>query len=164
MLTCILALFDQVGRLSASSVQSKYLVHKFESDQEFVQDLESDSVTKRIFVLPVFGFPESTGDEYQSLMGYIHSQNLSWSYPVIQSRESHLWQEEAIKQDFDGFIAMLKSQGFDFIVINEDQMIFSDRVGEERMEQMRDLRNKVKKHYKARHISKDLKFNSYELQ
>ena len=118
----ILALFDQVGRVSAASIQNEQIKNRFASDQDFVQRIESTMPQgTMIFMVPILNFPE--GEEpYDLLAGYLHSKNLRWSYPAIMGRKSNAWQHEVMKLDFADFIAEVKKAGFSGIYIDRQVM------------------------------------------
>ena len=117
-----LAIFDQVGKVSAPILQSEKTKSAFISDRDFVQKIESimpkDAM---IFVLPVMGFPENS-ESHDLLRGYLHSKNLRWSYPAIMSRPSSLWQHEVVKMNFKNFISEIKNKGFSGIYLNQKMM------------------------------------------
>lgn len=115
----ILALFDEVGNLSSFDSKVQTRVEEFENDRNFVTNLEKIlEPNAQVFSLPVFGFPESVGDEYQALILYLHSKNLRLSYPAIKGREANLWQEKVVALPFQDFISELKKAGFSAVVIN----------------------------------------------
>ena len=117
-----LAIFDQVGKVSASILQSEKTKSAFISDRDFVQKIESTMPKDAmIFVLPVIGFPENV-EHYDLLRGYLHSKNLRWSYPAIMSRPSSLWQHEVVKMNFKNFISEIKNKGFSGIYLNQKIM------------------------------------------
>jgi phosphoglycerol transferase len=115
-----LAIFDQVGKVSASILQSEKVKSAFISDRDFVQKIESTMPKDAmIFVLPVIDFPENL---YDLLGGYLHSKNLRWSYPAITGRPSNLWQHEVVKMNFEDFIFEIKNKGFSGIYLNQKMM------------------------------------------
>lgn len=117
-----LAIFDQVGKVSASIPQSEKVKSAFISDRDFVQKIESTMPKDAmIFVLPVIDFPENA-EPYDLLGGYLHSKNLRWSYPAIAGRPSNLWQHEVVKMNFEDFIFEIKSKGFSGIYLNQKMM------------------------------------------
>jgi len=117
-----LAIFDQVGKVSASILQSEKAKSAFISDRDFVQKIESTMPKDAmIFVLPVIDFPENV-ELYDLLLGYLHSKNLRWSYPAIMGRPSSLWQHEVVKMNFEDFIFEIKNKGFSGIYLNQKMM------------------------------------------
>ena len=117
-----LAIFDQVGRVSAPIIQSEKIKSAFISDRDFVQKIESTMPKDAmIFALPVISFPENA-ESYDLLRGYLHSKNLRWSYPAIINRPSSLWQHEVVKMNFEDFISEIKNKGFSGIYLNQKMM------------------------------------------
>lgn len=108
----VLALFDQVGKVSAKSIQGDEVKSNFVSDQNFVKKIE-EMMPKgaMIFMLPVLNFPESE-EPYHLLAGYLHSKELHWSYPAMRGRQSNLWQQEIAEFGFADFISEVKKKGF----------------------------------------------------
>ena len=163
-----LALFDQVGVVSASSIQTEQMRNKFRSDKEFVRKVEESLPQgSAIFILPVYGFPEQ-GDDYGLLSAYLHSKNLRWSYPVIAGRESAVWQEKIAKLSFEKFLDEIRKAGFSGIYI--DRMQMTQYSGEEKGENAkawRDLRSLEKKlrstTKKPAIISKDLRLVFFKI-
>lgn len=118
----VLALFDQVGQVSAISIQNDKAKSNFISDQDFVQKIE-ETMPKgaMIFMLPVLNFPESE-EPYNLLSGYLHSKELRWSYPAMRGRKSNLWQQEIAEFGFADFIAEIRKKGFVGIYIDRKLM------------------------------------------
>jgi phosphoglycerol transferase len=115
----VLALFDEVGNLASFDSKVDKRVEEFNNDRNFVTNLENIlEPNAQVFSLPVFGFPESAGDEYQALILYLHSENLRLSYPAIKGRAADLWQEKVVKLPFKDFVLQLKEAGFSAVVIN----------------------------------------------
>jgi phosphoglycerol transferase len=112
-LILVLGLLDQVGYGALEIIQSQKNKEKFFLDREFVGNIEAAMPTNSaIFVVPAYGFPESDGDDYNSLIGYLHAKNLRWSYPAIKGRAANLWQKKISELKFEQFIGELKSAGF----------------------------------------------------
>lgn len=127
----ILALLDQVGKIDVA--RRDVMQNNFNIDHDFVAKIEANMPpNSQIFILPVFGFPEEVGDEYESLVFYLHSQNLRWSYPTILARPSDLWQKKISKLDEKNFVAELKKAGFSGIAI--DRMHFARKEKEKKNE------------------------------
>ena len=116
----VLALLDQVGdiRNSRRELLAK-IQNDFVIDREFVAKVENSlPENSQLFVLPAFGFPEVIGDEYESLIFYLHSKKLGWSYPSILGRPSDLWQKEVVCLQAKDFVKELRKAGFSGIVID----------------------------------------------
>lgn len=120
----IVALFDQSGKVSAETIQTQSMKDKYYSDRDFIEAIENSIPAKsQIFILPNFGFPENTDDDYRSIIAYAHSKNLRWSYPTVNGRESFFWQEKAVGSTFDEFIKTIKSAGFVGVYIDKEQYL-----------------------------------------
>ena len=118
----VLAIFDQVGRVSAEALQSTELKRKFANDRDFVQKIEQILPLKSmIFQMPITSFPEV--NNYDLMVGYLNSKNLRWSYPAIRGREADLWQNKVVKLKFANFIFELKKAGFAGIYIDRLNMV-----------------------------------------
>lgn len=117
----ILAVFDQVGRVSLATLQPAEIKRKFASDRDFVQKIEQSLPPQAmIFQMPLIYFPEA--DNYDLMVGYLNSKNLRWSYPAMKGREADLWQRQVVKLKFADFIAELKKAGFAGIYIDRINM------------------------------------------
>ena len=109
ILICSLALIDAVGgpnKLAKNyeNNNKSYLIQK-----TFVENIEkSIPVGSKIFMMPIKGFPEGYFDNYQSVIGYIFSKDLNFSYPTPKARKSHFWQKEVANLKFDEFIKKIK--------------------------------------------------------
>ena len=118
---CSLALIDAVGgptKLSKNFANNK---KNYENQKAFVENIEkSIPVGSKIFMMPVKGFPEDYWDNYQSVIGYIFSKELNFSYPVPKGRKSHLWQKEVVNLKFQDFVKKIKEKGFVGIWIQRD--------------------------------------------
>jgi hypothetical protein len=75
---CSLALIDGVGgptKLSKNFANNK---KNYENQKAFVENIEkSIPIGSKIFMMPVKGFPEDYYDNYQSVIGYIFSKELT---------------------------------------------------------------------------------------
>lgn len=113
----LLAVFDQVGQSPSALDDPKKFQQKFISDKNFVEQIEAEMPkNSQIFVMPISTFPE--GDDYENLVGYLHSKSLRWSYPAIAGRESDLWQKKVAKLGFENFLSEIKKIGFNGVLIN----------------------------------------------
>ena len=118
----VLAILDQVGKVSSDTAQSKGLVEKFYSDRDFIAAIENSVPEKSmIFVLPQYGFPEDGYDDYRSVIAYAHSKNLRWSYPVVAGRESFFWQQKAVNGSLEFFLKTIKEAGFVGVYLDKEQ-------------------------------------------
>jgi phosphoglycerol transferase len=117
-------ILDQVGRISVGSgnphsliIQSDEMKKRFNYDKTFFSDVEKSLPQKSaIFIFPVQNFPE--GESYHSLTPYLHSKNLLWSFPTINSRENSIWQQSYYKKNFKDFFGEMKKFNFSAVVID----------------------------------------------
>lgn len=118
---CSLALIDAVGgptKLSKNFVKSK---NNYDNQKAFVENVEKTiPVGSKIFMMPIKGFPEEYWDNYQSVIGYIFSKELNFSYPVPKNRKSHLWQREVVNLKFQDLVKKIKEKDFVGIWIQRD--------------------------------------------
>ncbi len=121
MIMCAIAMIDAVGgptKLSKNFANNK---KNYENQKTFVENIEkSIPVGSKIFMMPVKGFPEDYWDNYQSVIGYIFSKELNFSYPVPKNRKSHFWQKEVVNLKFQDFVKKIKENGFVGIWIQRD--------------------------------------------
>jgi phosphoglycerol transferase len=121
-LIAFFALFDQVGRVPASSIQSESMTNKFRSDRDFVEKIEQAMPQgAMIFELPIVCFPECAG--YDMMIGYLHSQKLRWSFPAMNGREVFDWQKKVSALEFENFIAEIKKIGFEGVYLDRAEFI-----------------------------------------
>jgi len=155
-----LALLDQVGRLDSNT---RNLMQKdFAIDREFVEKVEANMPqNSQIFVLPVFGFPEEMGDEYESLVFYLHSKNLYWSYPTILARPSNIWQKKTFALGNKKFIEEIKKAGFSGVVI--DRMHFAKSEKKNGWEKLRKMEKALEDVSKTKpQVSKDMRLSFFK--
>jgi len=109
----VIGYLDAVGKPDLLSKNFASNQKLFENDKKFVEEIENYlPKASKIFVYPVFGFPEAMGNDYRSVSGYLHSKDLIFSYPMPKNRKSHLWQSEVAKLEFDEFVRAIKNAGF----------------------------------------------------
>jgi phosphoglycerol transferase len=157
----VISLFDQVGKVSAQTAQTEKMKSRFVVDKDFVERVEADLPKGQIFILPVYGFPEADGDSYESLVGYLHSKELRWSYPAITKRKSNLWQKEVEKLEFNAFISQIKKSGFNAVFINRVHYAFYLKDDWKKVRMMENNLRKIAK--KPAIFSKDLRLVLFEI-
>ena len=157
----ILALFDQVGNLSNFEQQAQARVRKFNIDQQFVTKAQIKlKAGAQVFILPVFGFPEGSGDQYSATVFYLISKNLKVSYPVIKGRKAHLWQERVVNLKFKQFILELKKAGFSAIAIERNNYVLAKKNS---WKNLRKLETNLKSLDKKPIVSKDLNWILFKI-
>ena len=150
---------DGVG--GPSKISKNFADNKinYNIQKAFVENIEkSIPVGSKIFMMPIKGFPEAYWDNYQSVIGYIFSKELNFSYPVPKNRKSHLWQREVADLQFHDFVKKIKEKGFVGIWIQRD--IF-EKI--ETKMKLVDFENNVKKITKNVIESDDKSFIFYEI-
>jgi len=159
LLLCSLAFFDQTGRLSAQNVQNR-LLGKYNSDKNLISRAEEKlEKNAQIFILPITNFTEGRGS-YASVIGYLHSKNLRWSYPVMKNRDSYLWQLDLLNKNFIDFLTTLRSKGFGAIMFNQAQL--QDSIFDEKTSQrLKYFYNRLSKSNKV--ISKNSTFTIFRI-
>ncbi len=156
---CSLALVDAVGGPTKLSKNFADYKKNYENHKAFVENIEESlPLGSKIFMMPVKGFPEENHDSYQSLIGYIFSKELKFSYPAPKNRKSHLWQREVVDLKFQDFVEKIRKEGFVGIWIQRD--IF-DKI--ETKIKLIDFENNVKKISKNSIESGDEVFVFYEI-
>lgn len=157
----ILALFDQTGSQKQFFLKKSYEARLFDSDAKFVSAVENSlEKNAQIFILPVFGFPEILGDNYEGLRIYMHSQNLHLSYPAIANRGAHLWQEKTKNLPFKNFIAELKKAGFTGVIIDRSHYAEFNKDG---WNKLRILEKDFKKLHKQQIFSPDFNWIFFKI-
>lgn len=101
----------------------------FLTDELFVSTIEKTvPENSMIFQLPYMRFPESSPvnnlEDYQLFRGYLHSNNLRWSYGAMAGRNGN-WQKKVSEMPIDDFLTTISKAGFSGIYI--DRNGFSDK-------------------------------------
>jgi phosphoglycerol transferase len=115
----IIAILDQVGKPWLNPIQNNEAIKVFDNDKKFINEVEKILPEgSNVFILPAFGFPEQPYDHYESLICYLHSKKLHWSYPAIAGRPAAKWQEMVVNLNNQGFIKKIKEAGFSAVYID----------------------------------------------
>ncbi|MFZ9180603.1 MAG: hypothetical protein ACO201_01880 [Rickettsiales bacterium] len=158
MLIFVIGYLEAVGmpnRFSNDFAENKRL---YENDKKFVTEIENYLPKQsKIFIYPVFGFPEVRGDWYRSVSGYLHSNDLIFSYPTPKNRKSHLWQKEVSELEFEKFIFEIKKAGFSGVWV-EKYFYYNMFI-----EEVSKMEENLKKIGKKVIISNDQKLVFYEI-
>lgn len=95
----------------------------YESDASFVSQIER-SVPKNsmIFQMPYVSFPENPPvnnmSDYDLFRGYLHSQDLRWSYGTMKGREGDEWYKDVSHQPLEEMLKTLSLSEFNGIYID----------------------------------------------
>lgn len=121
VLATLLGLLDQSARRFVPGYAAAKA--EFQNDAEFIKKVEA-SVPPRsmIFQLPVKRFPETPPIErvydYDLLKGYLHSQELRWTYGAMRGRQSDLWQASVVAKPIPEMVEILALANFEGIYID----------------------------------------------
>lgn len=102
----------------------------YENDAKFVSQIEH-SVPKdsMIFQLPYVPFPENPPvnkmTDYDLFRGYLHSNDLRWSYGTMRGREGDAWYKTVSQQPVEDMLKTISLSGFEGIYI--DQFGYKDQ-------------------------------------
>lgn len=128
----LIGIYDQVPKTLIPNYDS--IKEEYMSDELFVKSIE-DKMPKNsmIFQMPYVPFPENPpvnnmGD-YELFKGYLHSNNLKWSYGSFKGEQFDLWQREISNLPIEEMIEKIILKGFDGIYI--DRAGFNDKSIEE---------------------------------
>jgi phosphoglycerol transferase len=97
----------------------------YENDASFVSQIEH-SVPKNsmIFQLPYVPFPENPPvnnmEDYDLFRGYLHSQDLRWSYGTMRGRAGDEWYKQVSQQPLEEMLKTLSLTEFNGIYIDRN--------------------------------------------
>jgi phosphoglycerol transferase len=139
LIISVFALLDQTGRTSANVIQTEKMKNQFNDNRQFVEKIEKEMpANSAIFQLPILTFPE--GGDYSLVLGYLHSNNLRWSYPAVKGRESANWQEKVFGMNFEDFISEIKKAGFSGVYLDRTSFIVPEKDFDDLSKQLKKLR------------------------
>ena len=107
----IFSIYDQTIPYSSDLLLKNQL--QYERDASFVQKIETLYPQSKILQLPYLWFPESN---YAHLIGFLHSQNLYWSYGGMPGRNNDLLYSQLSKKPMS--LKAIQEAGFQGIWIN----------------------------------------------
>ena len=125
----IFGLWDQTPSLYSDGVELRMSRENWASDEAFVQEIEALlQPNDMVFQLPYHKFPEGgkvnkMGD-YALFTGYIHSNDIRWSYGAVRGREADAWNETIAGLEIPDMIDSIIQAGFRGIYI--DRRAYSD--------------------------------------
>lgn len=128
----IFGIYDQS---SHPLVPSKVIAEEYNNDAEFVQKI-SDSLPENsmIFQIPYVSFPEGENikglGNYDLLKGYIHSQDLSWSFGNMKESFGDKWMKEIVKLPIKDSVEILAKVGYSGVYIDRNgyTSAYADRI------------------------------------
>jgi phosphoglycerol transferase len=125
------ALLDQSSR--GYVPQYAQIKSEFESDRSFMRGIDFRLPQgAMVFQLPYVPFPEHPQVEkmvdYDHFRGYLHSQDLRWSYGAMKNRAGDLWLKEIAALPVDQMCQSLAFAGFSGVYLdrngyNEDEAV-----------------------------------------
>lgn len=96
----------------------------FDSDREFIQKIEEKlPADSMVFELPVVGFPSE--GYYDMYKGYMHSNQIIWSYGGMQGREEHCWETNLMNYPVDEFLDHICYAGYQGLYV--DSLIYTEK-------------------------------------
>ncbi|HEX6043947.1 MAG TPA: hypothetical protein VFZ22_05615 [Pyrinomonadaceae bacterium] len=122
-LLCVAALLDQTTR--GYVPQYAQIKTEFDSDHNFASAIDSSlPAGAMVFQLPYVPFPESPRVnkmvDYDHLRGYLHSQDLRWSYGAIKNRSGDLWLKQIAALPVDQMCESLALAGFSGVYLDRN--------------------------------------------
>lgn len=121
----IIGLYDQLFK-TASLKQNDVVIKEFNIHKEFVKSIELISNNDKILIAqyPFMPYPENGPinnlKDYAQIYGYVHSNHISWSYPVVRGRVPFFWWEDLLKKSLKEQIEILENAGFSGLTIDRD--------------------------------------------
>ena len=120
---CILVLVVAVGLWNQTPTLvndgSSLLVNKkqWDNDAEFVKEIENSlQPGDMVYQLPYHRYPEGGSvnkmNDYQLLVGYIHSDNLKWSYGGFAGGKGDKWSKYVSELDTSSMLETIIAAGF----------------------------------------------------
>lgn len=108
---------------SIFSVNFESIKQEYTNDDKFIKTIEvSLPENSMIFQFPYVPFPENPDvnkmGDYELFKGYLHSNNLRWSYGAMKGRQADLWQRNESNKPINEFIQDISFAGFNGIYID----------------------------------------------
>ncbi len=90
---------------------------EYRSDRDFIQQIESVMPPQAMILqLPLHTFPE--GESYDHFKGYLHSNNLRWSYGAMRDRSGDRWQKGIAAKPMNEMVETVAAAGFSGIYVD----------------------------------------------
>lgn len=119
---CVISIWEgcegQVPVTTYESIQTEY-----DSDEKFVSYIESSvNEGSMIYQLPYHKYPEGESQnemwDYHLFIGYLHSDNLKWSYGSVKGRQGDDWNYNVGHMTEERMVSTLNDAGFAGIYID----------------------------------------------
>ncbi|QIR75441.1 hypothetical protein [Sulfurospirillum diekertiae] len=124
MFIMLIGLYDQIPG-GATFKTNSLIESTFNSDKKFIQQIEDK--LKRYSSNMVMQYPHMSYPEqpvlvkmlnYSHMVGYLHSNNIHWSYGAVTGREGDIWLKSLEALDIKEQIKVLQKGGFTGIYID----------------------------------------------
>lgn len=130
LVVLVLGILDQNTTVLPESYEASRI--QFAKDQEFIQAIEQmEEEGAMIYQLPYMRYPENGSvhnmPDYAHLVGYLHSDNLRWSYGAIAGREGDQWMASVNELGFGEQITVIKEAGFAGVYIDWNAYLPDER-------------------------------------
>jgi phosphoglycerol transferase len=121
ILLMLLAIYDQT--MPACIACREQVKKEFDHDHAFIQAIEKQLPPgAAVYQLPYFPFPETPPlhnlQDYDLTVGFVHSQNLRWSYGGMKGRPGDLFFRGLAQEPIEQQINVIKRLGFSGIYID----------------------------------------------
>jgi phosphoglycerol transferase len=109
-------LFWHIRQTSPHLFRYTNIKEEFLSDENFVSSIEENfPEDTMVFQLPYVAFPESPPvnrmTDYDLFRGYLHSENIHWSYGAMKGRDGDEWQRYVTDKPVDEMLRELSIEG-----------------------------------------------------
>lgn len=130
------AIFDQTKPDETWAYQAD--VDLYNKDAAFISaidDIENDGAM--IYQYPYMKYPENGGIvnmmDYSHLVGYLHSDNLKWSYGAVEGRTGGIWQAQLNEKTIPEQLKVLRETGFSGIYVDWHAYLPDERTAMEKI-------------------------------
>lgn len=129
-------IYDQTTTVLPESYQ--YQEEQFYQDREFIQAIENAEIDgAMIYQLPYMRYPENGAiqnmPDYAHFVGYIHSNDLKWSYGSLAGREGNQWMSALSQLSLEEQLQEMKQVGFAGVYIDWNAYLPDERTAMEVM-------------------------------
>lgn len=127
----IVGMYDQTASPCKQCITQQKLV--YDNDRNFVTDIErSLPEGAAVYQLPYMPFPETPPlnrlADYQLATGFVHSENLHWSYGGMKGRDGDMYYRSLASEPLEKQLEIINRLGFNGIYI--DRRGYSDNAKE----------------------------------
>lgn len=124
VIVTLFGVYEQTPSFISKGDSLRYSGNLYYSDHRFVENIEKQlKYGDMVYQLPYHKYPEmgpvNNMADYNLIHGYIHSNNLKWSYGASKGREADKWNEKVVKLPMEERIETIISAGFRGIYIDK---------------------------------------------